>query len=158
MFEPSCEKMFIPCSYGYRPGKGAVAAINKVKSLCQDHQNAYLLRLDIDDYFNHINHERLERLVRGITQDTEVIRLIMLCIKMGAVTKNLTWHDSTEGLHQGAVLSPCLANLYLHSFDLFVTGKAKQYVRYADDFVIICPSREQAETLLSQTRTFLIKQ
>ena len=128
-----------------------------MKSLCQDHQNAYLLRLDIDDYFNHINHERLERLVRGITQDTEVIRLIMLCIKMGAVTKNLTWHDSTEGLHQGAVLSPCLANLYLHSFDLFVTEKVEQYVRYADDFVTFCPFREQAETLLAQTQTILIK-
>lgn len=155
LFEPSCEKMFLPCSYGYRPGKGAFAAINKVKSLCQDKSNAFLLRLDIDDYFNHINHERLERLVRGITQDTEIIRLIMLCVKMGAVTKNLSWRESEEGLHQGAVLSPCLANLYFHSFDVFLSAKTKAYVRYADDFVIFCPSRETAEELLVQTRKFL---
>lgn len=155
LFEPSCEKMFLPCSYGYRPGKGAVAAIHRVHHLCTDKRNAFLLRLDIDDYFNHIDHERLERLIRGITQETEIIRLIMLCVKMGAVSKNLSWCESEEGLHQGAVLSPCLANLYLHGFDMFVTGMTKSYVRYADDFVIFCASREQAEEFLIQTQRFL---
>ena len=155
LFEPYCEKMFLPCSYGYRPGKGAVAAINRVRRLCQGKTDSWLVRLDIDDYFNHIDHERLERLVKGITQDSEIIRLIMLCVKMGAVTKRLSWKESEEGLHQGAVLSPCLANLYLHSFDVFVTTKTKSYVRYADDFVIFCQTKEQAEELLGQAQLFL---
>ena len=155
LFEPSCEKMFLPCSYGYRPGKGAVAAINKVRTLCQDTGNGFLLRLDIDDYFNHINHNRLERCVKGITQDVQIIRLIMLCVKMGSVSKNLSWKESEEGLHQGAVLSPCLANLYLHSFDVFITQLTKNYVRYADDFVIFCPSKKHAEELLEQAQAFL---
>ncbi len=155
LFEPSCEKMFLPCSYGYRPGKGAVAAIRKVMSLTHQPQNRFLLRLDIDDYFNHINHEKLERRIRGITQDPELVRLIMLCVKMGAVTKHMTWKDSDEGVHQGAVLSPCLANLYLHYFDVFVTSKNRSYVRYADDFVIFCSTKEDAERLLEETETFL---
>ena len=155
LFEPSCEKMFLPCSYGYRPGKGAVAAIRKVKSLCGHQQNRFLLRLDIDDYFNHINHEKLERRVRGISQDPEIIRLIMLCVKMGAVTKNMSWRESEDGIHQGSVLSPCLANLYLHGFDIFVTSKTRNYVRYADDFVIFCATREEADALLEQTEKFL---
>ena len=155
LFEPSCEKMFLPCSYGYRSGKGAVAAIRKVKSLCNNHYNRYLLRLDIDDYFNHINHDKLEKRVRGISQDPELIRLIMLCIKMGAVTKKMSWKESEEGVHQGSVLSPCLANLYLHSFDVFVVSQNRNYVRYADDFVIFCQTREEAERLLSQTEKFL---
>ena len=155
LFEPSCEKMFLPCSFGYRPGKGAVSAINKVKSLCGKPHNRFLLRLDIDDYFNHINHEKLEKRIRGISQDPELVRLIMLCVKMGAVTKNLSWKESEEGVHQGAVLSPCLANLYLHSFDVFVTSKNRSYVRYADDFVIFCQTREEAEELLKKTEGFL---
>lgn len=155
LFEPSCEKMFLPCSYGYRPGKGAVCAINKVKSLCEKPQNRFLLRLDIDDYFNHINHDKLERRVHGISQDSELVRLIMLCVKMGAVTKHLSWKESEEGIHQGAVLSPCLANLYLHSFDVFVTSKNRNYVRYADDFVIFCQTREEAEQLLVLAEDFL---
>ncbi len=74
--------LFLPCSYGYRPGKGAVAAIRKTASLCRNPKNQYVLRLDIDDYFNHIDHDRLERRVRGISQDSELVRLIMLCVKM----------------------------------------------------------------------------
>lgn len=155
LFEPSCEKMFLPCSYGYRPNKGAVLAIKKVKSLCGNPHNRFLLRLDIDDYFNHINHDKLERRIRGISQDPELVRLIMLCVKMGAVTKNLSWKESEEGVHQGAVLSPCLANLYLHSFDAFVISQNKNYVRYADDFVIFCQTHEEAENLLKNTESFL---
>lgn len=155
LFEPSCEKMFLPCSYGYRPGRGAVSAINKVKSLCGKPHNRYLLRLDIDDYFNHINHDKLERRVRGISQDPELVRLIMLCVKMGAVTKNLSWKESEEGVHQGSVLSPCLANLYLHSFDVFVSSWTKNYVRYADDFVVFCAGKEEAEQRLADIQRFL---
>lgn len=155
LFEPSCEKMFLPCSYGYRPGKGAVAAIRKTASLCRNPKNQFVLRLDIDDYFNHIDHDKLERRIRGISQDTELVRLIMLCVKMGAVRRTLTWQESEEGVHQGAVLSPCLANLYLHGFDVFVTARTRNYLRYADDFVVLCQSREEAESLLAELEPFL---
>ncbi|MBR0300058.1 MAG: group II intron reverse transcriptase domain-containing protein [Bacteroidales bacterium] len=113
------------------------------------------LTLDIDDYFSHIDHDRLERRVRGISQDSELVRLIMLCVKMGAVTRKLSWRESEEGVHQGAVLSPCLANLYLHGFDVFVTARTRNYVRYADDFVILCHSKEETESLLAELQPFL---
>lgn len=155
LVEPSCEKIFFPCSFGYRPGKGAVAAIRKVKKLCQKSCNRFIVRLDIDDFFNHVDHTVLEKRIKGVTQDPEIQRLIMLCVKMGAVTANDKWKESEEGLHQGAVLSPCLANLYLHSFDQFVLNLTKEYVRYADDFVILCPDRATAERILASTEAYL---
>ena len=155
LIEPSCEKMFLPCSYGYRPGKGAVTAVRKVKELGEKPENRFTLRLDIDDYFNHIDHDRLERRVRGIVQDEELIRLIMLCVKMGAVSRRFSWLEPDAGVHQGSVLSPCLSNLYLHGFDVFVMSKTSDYVRYADDFVLFCKTREEAEGLLVEIRIHL---
>ena len=155
LIEPICEKVFYPCSYAYRPGKGAVSAIKRLRKLCAKDGNRFVLRLDIDDYFNHIDHEILASRLRGITQDPEIQRLVMLCVKMGAVSKDNDWKESEEGLHQGAVLSPCLANLYLHSFDQFVLSVTKEYVRYADDFVILCPNREFAVKMLADAESYL---
>lgn len=73
-----------------------------------------------------------------------IIRLIMLCVKMGVVNKKGKWKDSTKGIPQGAVISPLLANLYLHSFDQFILSRNLPYVRYADDFIILCHTKEEA--------------
>ena len=100
--------------------------------------------IDVDDFFNNVNHTILEARVKSIMPDEEICRLVMLCVKMGVVTKQMRWQDVEKGLHQGAVLSPCLANLYLHSFDQFVMYRQTDYVRYADDFVIFCPTQDEA--------------
>lgn len=142
--EPRCERLFLSCSYGYRPSKGAVAAIKRVEKLCRKNKKGYAVMIDVDDFFNNVNHDTLEARVKSIMPDNEICRLIMLCVKMGVVTKKMQWQDVDMGLHQGAVLSPCLANLYLHSFDQFVTCRQKDYVRYADDFVIFCPTHDEA--------------
>ena len=155
LIEPICEKVFYPCSFGYRPGKGAVAAIKKLRHLCIKEENRFVVRLDIDDFFNHVDHEILSKRLKGITQDPEIHRLVMLCVKMGAVSKDNDWKESDEGLHQGAILSPCLANLYLHSFDQFVLNITKGYVRYADDFVILMPDRESADRMLANAGRYL---
>ncbi len=155
LIEPVCEKIFFPCSYGYRPGKGAVTAIRKLKKLCAKPSNKIAVRLDIDDFFNHVDHEILARRIKGITQNAEIQRLIMLCIKMGAIDKGSEWVESSEGLHQGAILSPCLANLYLHSFDQVVLNHTRDYIRYADDFVILCSDKESADSILNETQSYL---
>lgn len=155
LIEPVCEKLFLPCSHGYRPGKGSITAIKHVQKLLTDSNNAFVLRLDIDNFFDTIDHALLEKRIRGICADEEVRRLIMLCVQMGAVTGKMTWKESHAGVPQGAVLSPILANLYMHSFDQFVLKRTKSYVRYADDFVIFCPDKESADSLLQQTTDYL---
>ncbi len=155
IIEPRFERVFVPNSYAYRPGKGATKAIRRVLSECQKTQYKYVLRLDIESFFDNIDHEILKRRIVAIGVEAEFVRLIMLCIQMGRVKKNLQWIDTEYGTPQGAVLSPLLSNLYLHSFDQFAVSKNVPYVRYADDFLFLTETKEDAEYLLAKTETHL---
>lgn len=79
----------------------------------------------------------------------------MLCVKMGVVTKGIKWDDVEKGVPQGAVLSPLLANLYLHSMDQHIISRTAAYVRYADDFIILTETEETAKAICSDTETYL---
>lgn len=155
LIEPRFEKMFVSNSYGYRPGKGPNKAIGFARACIQNKLFCLALRLDIDNYFDTIDHDILFRRVYPLVADDEVFRLMQLCVKMGMVNKRYQWNEITQGVPQGAVLSPLFANLYLHSFDQFVLSRTKLYARYADDFIIGCQTREEAEVLLSECSTFL---
>ena len=150
------EKIFLGCSYGYRPGKGATKAIRRVLAECSKKQYKYVLRLDIDNFFDTIDHEILQKRLIATGTEAEIVRLIMLCVKMGKVKQNsLEWVETEYGTPQGAVLSPILSNLYLHSFDQFAVSKNVPYVRYADDFLFLTETKEQAKELLSKTEAHL---
>ena len=156
VIEPRYEKIFLGNSYGYRPGKGATKAIRRVLAECHRPQYKYLLRLDIDNFFDTIDHEILQKRLIAAGTETEIVRLIMLSIKMGKVKQNsLEWVETEYGTPQGAVLSPILSNLYLHSFDQFAVSKNVPYVRYADDFLFLTETKEQAEEILAKTEVYL---
>lgn len=155
LIEPYFEKIFLNNSYGYRPGKGHARAIKRTMSEFRMKKNNWVIQLDIDDYFDTIRHEILFEKVQKLIQDEEIVRLIELCVKMGIVNKKLKWEEICCGVPQGAILSPLLANLYLHSFDKFITEQTEAYVRYADDFLIWCETKERAERLLKQASDFL---
>jgi CRISPR-associated endonuclease Cas1 len=106
----------------------------------------------IDDFFDSIDHFLLRRKLVATGTEEEIVRLIMLCMQMGKVKqKNREWIDTMLGTPQGAVLSPLMANLYMHSFDQFAISRNVPYIRYADDFLFLCESKEQAEKLLQET-------
>ena len=153
--ESRFERLFVKNSYGYRPDKGHTKAIRYAWHCCRQESCAFALRLDIDNYFDTIDHELLFRRMLPVVGDEEVARLIRLSVQMGVVNKRMQWENSERGVPQGGVLSPLLANLYLHAFDQFVLTKSDGYVRYADDFIIFCPTKENAEQLLESARTFL---
>lgn len=156
IIEPRYEKIFLGNSYGYRPGKGATKAIRRVLAECCKKQYKYVLRLDIDNFFDTIDHEILQKRLIATGTEAEIVRLIMLCVKMGKVKQNSReWVETEYGTPQGAVLSPILSNLYLHSFDQFAVSKNVPYVRYADDFLFLTETREQAEEILSKTEAHL---
>lgn len=149
------ENVFVDNSYGYRPNKGHNKAVRRAYSECQKKKNRWVLRLDIDNYFDTINHHLLGARLHTLIPDEEIVRLIMLCMQMGIVNKRLKWDDNVEGVPQGAILSPLLSNYYLHPFDKYVLTLCRSYVRYADDFCLFCETREQAGDLLAKLSGYL---
>ena len=151
--EPRMEKLFLNVSYGYRPDKGAERAIRRTVHDLKQLKGGYIAKLDIDDFFDNINHERLFLRLKNWLQDEQTLKVIQLCIQTGQVTPQLKWNDIHKGLPQGAILSPLLANFYLHPFDQFAKAKIPLYIRYADDFVIAASTEQQvtnAITLLQE--------
>ncbi|MDR3062227.1 MAG: CRISPR-associated endonuclease Cas1, partial [Dysgonamonadaceae bacterium] len=155
LIEPKMEKLFLNNSYGYRPGKGPARAIRRVMYIYNQVKRGWVAKLDIDDYFDTIKQEQLFISLQNLLKDEEIVRLIELCLKTGVVTKQLKWSETGKGLPQGAVLSPLLANFYLHPFDQFVVNKIPNYVRYADDFLVISGNREELETTVRDIEAIL---
>lgn len=158
LIEPRFEKMFLGCSYGFRPGRSPVKAIRRTLAESQNKKYQYVLRLDIDDFFDNIDHEILQKRLTTACPDLEIVRLVMLCVKMGQVTANSgKWQDVTKGVPQGAVLSPLLSNLYLNSFDQFALSNGVPFIRYADDFLYLCETEEQARQIQDKTIAYLTR-
>ena len=155
LIEPRMEKLFLNNSYGYRPGRGPLRAINRVVHIMKQMKNGYIAKLDIDDYFDTIQHERLFIRLQNFLQDEEMVRLIRLCVKTGSVDQQFKWDETGKGVPQGAVLSPLLANFYLHPFDQFVIAQTPNYVRYADDFSIIASNMKEMERIIQQVSSTL---
>ena len=156
IIEPRYEKIFLGCSYGYRPGKGATKAIRRVQQEYNNKKMQFVLRLDIDNFFDSIDHEILQKRLIATGTESEIVRLVMLCVQMGKVKKgSFEWVQTEYGTPQGAVLSPILSNLYLHSFDQFAVSQNVPYIRYADDFLFLTETKEQAEEILAKTEKHL---
>lgn len=155
VIEPIFEQMFVSNSYGYRQGKGHRDAIKFTEVCFRNRKMKYALRLDIDNFFDTINHQILFDNLAEVIDDEEVLRLIQLCIKMGVVNKRLEWSEPAVGIPQGAILSPLLANFYLHPFDRHVLQYTNAYVRYADDFLILSENIENVQKVLDECRSFL---
>ncbi len=156
--EPRLERLFLDCSYGYRPGKGPQRAIGRVTHHLTNLKHRWIVTADIDDFFGSLNHDLLLDRVRAIVPDEAVVRLIELWLKMGAIDGKGCWHDVYSGVCQGAVISPLLANLYLHPFDQAMVEKKRGLARYADDFVITCVEQADAEGALLEASEFLERQ
>ena len=149
------ENTFSSCVCAYRQGYGHAKAMRKAKAICMDNAVTHLVRIDIDNYFDSIDHTLLFKRLTPVVVDQELLRLIDLCVKIGMVDSKMKWENITKGVPQGAVLSPLLANYYLVPFDQFILSKSSRYVRYADDFLIGCESEEEAKAMVEGIITFL---
>ena len=153
LLEEKWEREFLDCSYAYRKGKGVNRAIGRVEHYLNQKLH-WVATCDIDDFFDSIDHTLLlDYLLRRGT-DPRFLRLIELWIKMGFVHRG-RFSDVRGGVPQGAVISPLLANIYLHPFDQHLRDGGWSHVRYADDFVILCRSKDEAEMALLDAEKFL---
>ena len=136
------EQDFLDCSHGFRPGRGCHEALRQLGEIIETRRVNYILDADIRGFFDHVDHEWLMKFVAHRVADPNVLRLIQRFLKAGVMEAGIVY-DTPEGTPQGGVISPLLANVYLHYvLDLWFEKAVKRacrgeayMVRYADDFV-----------------------
>ena len=146
VLEPIFEQKFAPHSYGFRPGRGCKDALRRVQQLL-DEGYPWVVDADLQQYFDTIPHEPLLMEVEQEVADGRVLELLRAYLKQGVLEGLKTW-EPEAGTPQGAVISPLLANIYLHPVDVEVAAAGYEMVRYADDFVILCRSEAEAKAAL----------
>ena len=154
--EPYVESHFHPSSFGYRPGKSALEAVGIARERCW--RKGWVIDLDIKGFFDNLNHELVERAVAHHTEISWVRLYIGRWLRAPVQKPDGTLEERTKGTPQGGVISPLLANLFLHyAFDAWMdrTYPAVQFERYADDIVVHCVSEGEAQFLLEAIRVRL---
>ncbi len=153
VIEPIFEEGFNDHSFGFRPGLGCKDALREVDRLLRSGHH-FVVDADLKSYFDTIPHERLMTLVEERIADSRVLRLIELFLTQG-IMEDMQLHASETGTPQGGVISPLLANIYLDPLDKLMEARGRQMVRYADDFVIMCRTKEEAENALNEVRAWV---
>ena len=147
---PIFEQYFLKVSYGYRNHMGAVKAIRKVQTLIAQEKYTWMASCDIDNFFDSIPHELLFRRLGAFLKSPAITELIKMFVTMGRVNRHMNWKDSKKGIPQGGVVSPILANFYLHPLDKLMVENNFGFVRYADDFVILGKTEDEAKSALNK--------
>jgi RNA-directed DNA polymerase len=150
VLEPIFERDFAEHSHGFRPGRGCKDALRRVDELLKAGYT-YIVDADLKSYFDTIPHDRLMALVGQKVSDGRILALIEAFLKQGVLDGLREWTPEM-GSPQGAVISPLLSNIYLDPLDRMMAREGIEMVRYADDFVILCRSREDAEGALELVR------
>ena len=148
--EPIFEKAFAPHSYGFRPGKGCKDALRRVETLLKS-GHPYVVDADLKGYFDTIPHDLLMKEIQKRVADGRVLKLIEAFLEAKIMEGMEQWTPAT-GTPQGAVLSPLLSNIYLNPLDHLTAEQGYEMVRYADDFVILCPTKEAAQQALEEVK------
>ena len=150
VIEPIFERIFSPKSFGFRPGRGCKDALRMVDSLLKAGFN-WVVDADLKSYFDSIPHGKLMAEMEKEISDSRILKLIRQYLKQ-KVMEGLEEWTPEEGTPQGAVISPLLANIYLNPLDHKMAEAGREMIRYADDFVILCITREEAEEALETVR------
>lgn len=153
VIEPTFEEVFFEGSHGFRPGKSTHTAR---QAILKYHKFGYryVVDLDIANFFNEVDHDILMKLVREMVKDRRVLRLIHGWLTTGVMEEGNVRY-ATSGTPQGGVISPLLSNIYLTPFDRGLRAAGYVHVRYADDVLVLCHTREEAEIALEVAQDLL---
>jgi len=154
VIEPIFEQLFAEQSYGFRPRRGAKDALRRVQQLL----NAGLIWIvdaDVKGYFDNIPQDKLLAAVAEHISDGAVLELLRRFLEQGVMESGKGWQPTETGTPQGAVISPLLANIYLNPLDHLMAQQGWEMIRYADDFIILCASAEEAQAALTTVRHWM---
>ncbi|MCX6994426.1 MAG: reverse transcriptase domain-containing protein [Chlamydiae bacterium] len=148
------EPLFLECSYGFRPGKGCHDAIKELHQHIYSNEIQTVIDIDLKNFFGTIDHKQLEDLLKQKIKDPKFMRYINRMFKAGVLSEG-EFSVSEEGVPQGSICSPILANIFAHhAIDLWVQEMVKQnckgavrLFRYADDAIICCQSASEAHRI-----------
>jgi RNA-directed DNA polymerase len=153
VIEPIFESRFHDSSYGFRPGRGCKAALREVDRYVKA-GHIHVVDADLKSYFDSIPHDKLLARIEERISDGRILDLIRAYLSQD-IMKGLERWTPTAGTPQGAVISPLLANIYLHPLDERMAAQGYRMVRYADDFVVLCRTAEEAKHALAEIRAWV---
>lgn len=153
VLEPIFEPTFSEVSFGFRPKRSAHMAMRRIWEQLRA-GGRWIVDADIADFFGTISHDRLVALVAERVADGKVLSLIRQILTAGALRDGV-YESTVAGTPQGGVISPLLSNIYLHVFDEQMERAGFQITRYADDWLAVCRTREEAERALASARAVL---
>ena len=151
--EPIFEPVFDDASFGYRSGRSAKDALQKVWKELQT-GSEWIVDADLKDFFGSVDHEKLLALVNQRVSDGRVLRLIRQMLEAGCMAERQRL-ATEQGVPQGGVVSPLLSNVLLTPFDREMRDRGYQLTRYADDWVVTCRTRREAEQALAEATKIL---
>ena len=150
VLEPIFERDFAAQSYGFRPKRGCKDALRRVDTLLKQGYS-WVVDADLQSYFDTIPRPQLRARVEAKVADGRVLKLLEAFLRQGVLEEMNLWTPEA-GTPQGAVISPLLSNIYLDALDHKMAGKGIEMVRYADDFVVLCGTQEEAQQALEAVR------
>ena len=149
VIEPIFEQEFAERSYGFRPGRGCKDALREVNRLLKDGYT-HVVDADLRKCFDRIPHEQLMNRLSERVADRKVLDLIERFLKQKIMEDGMEFDPEDAGTPQGATLSPLLCNIYLNPLDHLMERSGVMMVRYADDLVVLCRTKDEADSALSQ--------
>ena len=156
VLEPIFEKEFLPVSFGFRPERSCKDALRIVDSSLKEGYT-WVVDADLQSYFDTIPRQGLMQLVKAKVSDAKTLNLLQQFLDQEVVERMKQW-TPVAGTPQGSVVSPLMANLYLHGLDKLISKNVRiKYVRFADDFVAMCRTRHDAEEVLATIQSWVDK-
>ena len=150
---PIFEPLFADCSFGYRPGRSPQMAMRKMWREINE-GNLWILDADLRSFFDSIDQDRLVSLIADEISDGRILQLIRSFLEAGLIDEG-GWQPTKTGVPQGGVASPLWSNIFLTPFDHAMTEAGYRLTRWADDFVVVCRTRQEAEAALAMAETIL---